>query len=39
MMDFDGKEQIMQRISTNGRLYQRLMMAQQQALAMASWWI
>ncbi len=35
MMDFDGKEQIMQRISTNGTLYQRLMMAQQQALAMA----
>ena len=35
MMDFDGKEQIMQRISTNGTLYQRLMMAQQQAVAMA----
>lgn len=35
MMDFDGKEQIMQRISANGRLYQRLMMAQQQAVAMA----
>jgi hypothetical protein len=35
MMDFDGKEQIMQRISANGTLYQRLMMAQQQAVAMA----
>ncbi len=35
MMDFDGKEQIMQRISTNGTLYQRLMMARQQAVAMA----
>lgn len=35
MMDFDGKEQIMQRISANGSLYQRLMMAQQQAVAMA----
>ena len=35
MMDFDGKEQIMQRISANGTLHQRLMMAQQQAVAMA----
>ena len=35
MMDFDGKEQIMQRISANGTLYHRLMMAQQQAVAMA----
>ena len=35
MMDFDGKEQIMQRISANGTMYQRMMMAQQQAVAMA----
>lgn len=35
MMDFDGKEQIMQRIAQNGTLYQQLMMAQQQAVAMA----
>ena len=35
MMDFDGKEQIMQRIAANGTLYQRFLMVQQQAVAMA----
>lgn len=35
MMDFDGKDQIMQRISQNGTLWQQLMIAQQQAVAMA----
>ena len=35
MMDFDGKEQIMQRIAANGTLYQRYLMVQQQAVAMA----
>lgn len=35
MMDFDGREQIMQRIAENGTLYQQLMMVQQQAVAMA----
>lgn len=35
MMDFDGKDQIMQRIAQNGTLYQQLMVVQQQAVAMA----
>lgn len=35
MMDFDGKEQVMQRIAQNGTLYQQLMVAQQQGIAMA----
>ena len=36
MMDFDRKHFIMQRISQNGTLYQQLMMAQQQLVALAS---
>ena len=35
MMDFDRKDEIMQRIAANGTLYQQLMAAQQQAVAMA----
>ena len=36
MMDFDRKHFIMQKISQNGTLYQQLMMAQQQVMALAS---
>lgn len=35
MMDFDGKDRMMQRIAHNGTLYQQLMQARQQAVAMA----
>ena len=35
MMDFDGKDRMMQRIAQNGTLYQQLMQARQQAVAMA----
>jgi hypothetical protein len=35
MMDFDRKQFIMQRISENGTMYQMLMQAQQQVLALA----
>ena len=35
MMDFDRKQFIMQKIAENGTLYQQLMMAQQQVLALA----
>ena len=35
MMDFDRKQFIMQKIAQNGTLYQKLMMAQQQALQLA----
>ncbi len=35
MMDFDGKEKILQKISENGTLYQQLMMMQQQLAQMA----
>lgn len=35
MMDFDRKDFIMQRIAENGTMYQRLIMAQQQMLALA----
>jgi hypothetical protein len=36
MMDFDRKQFIMQRISENGTMYQMLMQAQQQVMALAS---
>ena len=36
MMDFDRKQFIMQKIAQNGTLYQQLMMAQQQVMALAS---
>ena len=36
MMDFDRKHFIMQKIAQNGTLYQQLMMAQQQVMALAS---
>ncbi|MBR2478924.1 MAG: hypothetical protein IKB47_00785 [Clostridia bacterium] len=36
MMDFDRKHFIMQKISQNGTLYQQLIMAQQQVMALAS---
>lgn len=36
MMDFDRKQFVMQRISQNGTMYQQLMMAQQQVMALAS---
>ena len=36
MMDFDRKHFVMQKIAQNGTLYQQLMMAQQQVLALAS---
>ena len=35
MMDFDGKDRMMQRIAQNGTLYQQLMQTRQQAVAMA----
>ena len=35
MMDFDGKDRMMQRIAQNGTLYQQLMHTRQQAVAMA----
>ena len=35
MMDFDGKNRMMQRIAQNGTLYQQLMQTRQQAVAMA----
>ena len=35
MMDFDGKDRMMQRIAHNGTLYQQLMQTRQQAVAMA----
>ena len=35
MMDFDGKDRMMQRIAQNGTMYQQLMQARQQAVAMA----
>ena len=35
MMDFDGKDRMMQRIAQNGTLYQQMMQARQQAVAMA----
>ena len=35
MMDFDGKDRMMQRIAQNGTLYQQLMQMRQQAVAMA----
>lgn len=36
MMDFDGKEKIMQKIETNGTLYQQLAMLSQQMMQMAT---
>ena len=36
MMDFDRKHFVMQKIAQNGTLYQKLMMAQQQVVALAS---
>ena len=36
MMDFDRKHMVMQKIAQNGTLYQKLMMAQQQVVALAS---
>ena len=36
MMDFDRKQFVMQRIAQNGTMYQQLMMAQQQVVALAS---
>ena len=36
MMDFDRKHFVMQKIAQNGTLYQQLMMAQQQIVALAS---
>ena len=36
MMDFDRKEFVAQKIAQNGTLYQQLMMAQQQVVALAS---
>ena len=36
MMDFDRKQFIMQKIAQNGTLYQQLMMARQQLMALAS---
>jgi hypothetical protein len=35
MMDFDRKQFVMQRIAQNGTMYQQLMMAQQQVVALA----
>ena len=35
MMDFDGKDRMMQRIAQNGTLYQQLMQTRQKAVAMA----
>ena len=35
MMDFDGKDRMMQRIAQNGTLYHQLMQTRQQAVAMA----
>jgi hypothetical protein len=35
MMDFDRKHFVMQRIAQNGTMYQQLMMAQQQVVALA----
>ena len=35
MLDFDGKEEVMRRISANGTMYQMLMQRTQQAMALA----
>lgn len=36
MMDFDGREQLMQKIAQNGTMYQQMMQMQQQMLDMAA---